>query len=74
MSIPLLIIGQAVIYNGNSCLKRWKVKHQRVLRLTLLASALLPINCVLKLDFFKPFEPVVGLICQIANICSELNK
>ena len=31
-------------------LERGKVKHQRVLRLTLLISALLPVNFVLKLD------------------------
>ena len=28
----------------------WEVKHQKVLRLSLLASALFPINFVLKLD------------------------
>ena len=33
------------------CLERWKIKHQRVLRLTLLASTLLPINFVLKLEW-----------------------
>ena len=38
-----------VLYWEVCCLERGKVKHQRVLRLTLLASALLPNNFVLKL-------------------------
>jgi len=45
-----------------------KVKHQRVLLLTLLTSALLPINFVLKLDVFVPFKHVLGGIFPIANI------
>ena len=42
MPAPLPRIGQAVIYNGN--LLHEKVKHQRLLWLTLLALALLPIH------------------------------
>ena len=34
--------------------------HQRVLGLTLLATALLPIDFVLKLDDFLSFERVAG--------------
>ena len=42
MSAPLPKIGQTVICNGN--LQRGKVKHQRLLWLTLLALALLSID------------------------------
>jgi len=42
---PLPKIGRAVC-----CLEREKVKHTRVLQLISLATALLPINFVLKLD------------------------
>ena len=48
-----------------------KVKHQRVLWLTLLASALLSINFILKL-FCLPFESVA--IFHIANIVTNLIK
>ena len=42
---------QTVICDRKSvCMECGKVKHQGVLQLTLLASALLPVNFVLKLD------------------------
>ena len=56
------------------CLERGKVEQQWVLKLTQLASALLSINFVLKLDVLLPFERVAGGIFQTANNCSELNK
>ena len=56
------------------CLERGKVKHQRVLWLTLLTSALLSINFVLKLDVCLQFEHVAGRIFQIANIVLSFIK
>ena len=41
-----------------------KVKHKRLLWLTLLVSALSPINFVLKLDVLFTFEHVAGGIFQ----------
>ena len=44
-------IGRAVICKRKFvCIECLKIKHQGVLQLTLLASALLPINFVLNLD------------------------
>jgi len=50
------------------------VKHRRVLQLTLLASALLPLNFVFNWMFYLPLERVACGIFQIANIVPILIK
>ena len=75
MPAPLPRIGQAVpvICNGN--LLCGKVKHQRLLRLTLLALALLPIHF-----YFETGCSVYNLnelqaeSFKLLLFCSELNK
>ena len=54
--------------------RTWNVKHQRILRVTMLASALLAINVVLKLMFCLSIDRVAGGIFQIANIVPSLIK
>ena len=41
---------QVVYLKGGVSVPHGKVKHQRILRLTLLISELLPINLILELD------------------------
>ena len=75
MSASLPGIGRAVNSQRKiCCLESGKVKHQRILRLTLLAATLLPINFVLKLDVLLPFERIAGEIFQNANIVPSLMK
>ena len=58
------------LYLEICCFERVKVKHQCVLRLTLLASALLPFG-LLNWTFSLLFECVEGGIFQIANIAPD---
>ena len=54
--------------------RKGKIKHQRLLRLTLLASALLSINLFLKLEVLFTIGSVASGIFQIANIVPSLIK
>ena len=50
---------------------KFRTKHQRVVRLSLRASGLLPINFVLKQDVF--FTILIVLQFEIANVIPEHN-
>ena len=66
---PVPKIGPTVFGDGKTPVEHGRVKHRRVLQLTLLASTLLPINFVLKLDILFTIRMYVeGRIFQTANI------
>ena len=77
VGLHILMVGcRAVMRTGNRevcCLELVKVKDQRVLRLTLLTSVLLPINCF-EIGCFVYHLKGCRRNCSNCEHCSKLNK